>query len=131
MTTSLSPQQIQALLSDYLRDQLEEWETDRALLGKKSDLSLEMYANGLEVSIDELQEAFIRNDQSVIEPHLDRCLAHKGIPPDKDSTEGSLLGRGFLHQMLGAHRIEQKRHQGDSPTRTHRSPCPPLHPCRA
>lgn len=61
------------------------------MTGKKSDLSPKMYANGLEVSIDELHEALIRNDQSVIEPNSDRYLARKGISLDKDSAEYSCL----------------------------------------
>jgi len=72
-----------------------------------------MTETGYEVGIDEVREALICNDQSMIERDLDRYLAKKGITLDKDSMEYRLLRRGFLRQMLEALKIDERRHNGD------------------
>lgn len=108
--------QIDALVSKWLNDALDEAEDQRAMVGPVSEARREDAQTGLDALLDYSHEDLISGDYRRMVTEADALLESAGIPPlDHASPDFARLCRRLLRAQIEYAKIELDRWNGDYP----------------
>lgn len=108
----MTKDQIETLVSKWLKPELDYAEDCRALAGPLSDARIEGNLDGLSIMFEQASEALLGNDYRKIES--DALIQAAGFPPmDHDSADFGRLCRRLLRARIEYTKIETDRWNGD------------------
>jgi len=132
MSAELTPEQIQALLTDYVRQALEDWEAHKASVSGPFDTTFPRdHAAILGTYEEKTRQALALNRTSFFEPTVDDLLKRHGLSLEKDSPSYRRFALELMKREVELARIGQARAVGDYSDTYATSPPPAPQPSLA